>query len=347
MPSNFPFNQNSDILNQILKYKTISIIGLGKNVGKTTTLNYIIELLRSTQQFALTSIGRDGEKYDEIFNNPKPQIFVPEGTILAIARKSLENMDISPEILATTDIYTPLGKIVIIRSLSAGYVELTGPSSSHELENVFELFRFYGAEIILVDGAINRKSFASPTITNATILATGASLSPNFNDIVNETEFAYEILTTPYFKDEAILTLISQIQKFGIITYEKEVISFSVSTSLDLHSSILQKIPSNSHYIVIKGVFSNILLEKLFLILSPQKKIIILVPDSTKIFLDREHFNLLKKTSWTLQVLKPIKLICITVNPYSPLGYHFESTLLQQELRRHIKIPIIDVLNGD
>ena len=55
----------TNFLNEINKCKIISIIGLAKNVSKTTTLNYIIKNLEG-YRLGLTSIGRDGEKYDVI-----------------------------------------------------------------------------------------------------------------------------------------------------------------------------------------------------------------------------------------------------------------------------------------
>jgi len=61
------------LIEAIKKYKVISIIGLAKNVSKTTTLNHIINLLRDMLTIGITSIGRDGEPYDAITELPKPK----------------------------------------------------------------------------------------------------------------------------------------------------------------------------------------------------------------------------------------------------------------------------------
>ena len=90
----------SDLIKTVIKeYKIISIIGLAKNVSKTTTLNHIIQVLKGDHKLGLTSIGRDGEKYDAITNLPKPRIFVEEGTYLATAQQSLENSEVKSEIV--------------------------------------------------------------------------------------------------------------------------------------------------------------------------------------------------------------------------------------------------------
>jgi len=114
------------IQEKIKDYKIISIIGLAKNVSKTTTLNHIIQTLKGKYILGLTSIGRDGEKYDAITTLPKPRIFVESGVLIATAVQSINNSEAKIEIIKTTGINTPMGKIVIARVLSNGYIELAG-----------------------------------------------------------------------------------------------------------------------------------------------------------------------------------------------------------------------------
>ena len=50
---------------EILKYRSVSIVGLSKNAGKTECLNYIIRRLPLDYfNVAVTSIGIDGETTD-------------------------------------------------------------------------------------------------------------------------------------------------------------------------------------------------------------------------------------------------------------------------------------------
>ena len=47
------------------KYKTISIVGMSKNSGKTVALNHLIgKLIDEGLPIGITSIGRDGESLD-------------------------------------------------------------------------------------------------------------------------------------------------------------------------------------------------------------------------------------------------------------------------------------------
>lgn len=60
--------------------KIISIIGLEKNIGKTTFLNFILEgLSRIDSNPLVLSIGRDGEVEDRLEKTRKPRIKVYKG----------------------------------------------------------------------------------------------------------------------------------------------------------------------------------------------------------------------------------------------------------------------------
>lgn len=50
----------SRIIRLLERFKTVSIIGMAKNVGKTTVLNHILRKARGIYSLGLTSIGRDG-----------------------------------------------------------------------------------------------------------------------------------------------------------------------------------------------------------------------------------------------------------------------------------------------
>lgn len=65
-----------DTYDLLKDYKRVSIIGMEKNVGKTTVLNQLIEDIGMKKIVGLTSIGRDGEDTDVVTNTHKPRIYV-------------------------------------------------------------------------------------------------------------------------------------------------------------------------------------------------------------------------------------------------------------------------------
>ena len=199
-------------LKEINKYKIISIIGLAKNVSKTTTLNYLIKNLKGFK-LGLTSIGRDGEKYDVITELPKPRIFIKKGTIVATARQSFEASEVRIEILKTTEFNTPLGEILILKALSDGFIELAGPSINKNLQEICLELMNLGCDLILIDGAFDRRSYATPSISDATILSTGASVSEDMQNVINLTVHTIELLNLESEEDNEIINIAQDILK--------------------------------------------------------------------------------------------------------------------------------------
>ena len=123
----------------VAPYDSVSLIGMCKNAGKTTTLNQLIaELKRNGVSFGATSVGRDGESTDLVTNTVKPGIFVYKGTIVATAADLLKYCDTTREILCSTGIYTPMGEIIIFRARTDGFVQIAGPYMTSQQAEVSE-----------------------------------------------------------------------------------------------------------------------------------------------------------------------------------------------------------------
>lgn len=336
------------LLDMIKKYKIISIIGMGKNTGKTTTLNHIIRNFKGN--LGITSIGRDGEKYDVITRLPKPRIYIEKEAYVATAEQSLDNSNIKMEFIKTTGFNTPLGVVKILKAMSSGYIELAGPSINKYLSNIcLELINL-GCDIILVDGAFDRKSYAAPVISDATILSTGASISENMHKVVDLTAHIVKLLTIENEKEEKILKLANEIfknSKIGIIDSKNSIKMLEVITSLDAATDINENLNSNSKYVVIKGPISDKLLSDLMDSTDNYKGVTFLVEDGTKLFLSKGLLEKFQKKGGILKVLNPIKLIAVTANPTSPFGYQFDKNEFLTLLKENINIPIYDLGPSD
>lgn len=83
-----------------MKYRSLAIVGLEKNTGKTECLNYLLRQIgKMDGQFALTSIGIDGESRDQVCQTPKPEIEVPEGMIFVTSEKHYRQKRLIAEVL--------------------------------------------------------------------------------------------------------------------------------------------------------------------------------------------------------------------------------------------------------
>ena len=179
--------------------KTLSVIGMCKNAGKTTVLNSLIsECERHGETLGLTSIGRDGERSDLVTNTKKPEIFVSSGTLIATASTLLNEGDISMEVLETTGLSTPMGEIVVVRARSAGFVQLGGASITLHQRIIRDSLLSFGADRVMIDGAISRKSLGTPSLCEGVILSSGASYDPSIEKTVEDTAYFARLFTLPH-----------------------------------------------------------------------------------------------------------------------------------------------------
>jgi len=333
------------LINAIKKNKVISIIGLSKNVSKTTTLNHIINLLRDKQTIGVTSIGRDGEPYDAITELPKPKIILEEGTIFATAEDSLKNSDIEVEFLKSTDFTTPLGIINIYKARNRGYVELAGPSMNKQLKDLCNDMLKIGCDVIFIDGAFDRRSFATPIISDATILSTGASVSRNMEKVVDQTSHIYDLFNLEIIKDDKIRKISKKIlhnAQVGIINNDYSTLKLEESTALGSSKAIFNQLTTNAKYLLIKGAITDSILEE-YVSNTKVKDLTVIATDPTKLFVSKPTFYKFIKKGGLLKVLDRINLIAITINHTSPLGYEFENNMLIRLLQERINIPIFNL----
>ncbi|SHF12382.1 hypothetical protein SAMN02745164_01828 [Marinitoga hydrogenitolerans DSM 16785] len=319
-----------------MEFKSISIVGLEKNTGKTETLNYIIKHLE--KKIGITSIGIDGESIDQVTATPKPEIEIKEGTIFATAERFYKQKRFTSEILSIEDnLRTSLGRIIIAKSLEKGKIILAGPQNTVKIKSLIERLKEFGAEIVLIDGALSRLSPASPVITDAMILSTGAALTININELVKKTKHIVNMILleeTEYKEklknlDDGIYTISDKIFKLPI----KSLLSFK---SLEKH------ILEYGEKIYLTGALTENFL-KYLIKQKDLKNVEIIVKDFTKIFISPETYKIYIKKGGKITVLKKTKLIAITINPYSPNGYFLDSKELKNRLKKVINVPIINV----
>jgi hypothetical protein len=333
------------LINAIKKNKVISIIGLSKNVSKTTTLNHIINLLRDNHTIGVTSIGRDGEPYDVITELPKPKIIIEEGTIFATAEESLKNSDVEAKLIKGTDFTTPLGIINIYKAKNRGYVELAGPSMNKQLKNLCNDMLKIGCEVIFIDGAFDRRSFATPLISDATILSTGASVSRNMEKVVDQTSHIYDLFSLETIKNNKLRKISKEIlltAQVGIINNDYSSNKLEESTALGSAKVIFDHMTKDAKYLVIKGAITDSILDE-YVTNKKVKDLTVIATDPTKLFISNQVFYKFIKKGGLLKVLDQINLIAITVNHTSPLGYEFENNQFMRLLQERINVPIFNL----
>lgn len=333
------------------KYKTISIVGMSKNSGKTVALNHLIEeTINEGLHIGITSIGRDGESLDIVTETEKPRIFVEEGTLIATATGMLELGDANIEILKVTEYRTPLGEIIIGKVRDGGYVQIAGPQRLSEIKAVSDTMLNLGAKFVIIDGALDRLSQAAPAISEATILATGAVLSRDINKVIEETIHVVNTLGLSAVEDLEIKEIIRSIiaeNQIAVIDEYNEVDIIPLKTALNAGAIIGDHLRDDSKYLVIPGSLVRSTVEDLTRSTRKYKNIEIIITDGTKIFIEPKDWLKFMRQGVKVKVLDKINLVGITVNPYAPAGYYFEPVEFLSKMKSYIShVPVMDLMLG-
>jgi len=332
------------LVDLIMPHNSISIIGMSKNAGKTTALNKIIAECKARDiKIGLTSIGRDGEEVDIVTGTGKPKIFVSKGTLIATAADLLKKSDITKEIMHTTSINTPMGSVVIVRARSDGYVQIGGASIGSQIVDVINGLRELGSDKVLIDGAISRKTFSNPIISDAAILSTGASLSADMNNVVSETAFIAQLLTLRPLCDE-------QVDSLHDLFAEPIGKIYAIMPDYSIHPIDLvapHSAAEGTKYIYVSGALSDGFMNKLVMSNINLRGVKIIVEDGSKVFVSQRTFENIGLKGSEIVVRRPINLLAITINPVSSDGYVFDKDVFCELLARQTNIPIYNVLNDE
>ena len=188
----------SDALARVLldaRARRVAFLGLAKNVGKTTALvATLASLHRRGILAAATSAGRDGEAFDAITGEPKPRFRISRGQLLASAAETFETASFPSAEIATLDLTTRFGPILLRRADGDGEIEVIGPGTVSQLAKAAGALEAAGAEIVLLDGAIGRRAFASGRLADGIVLAAGLAAGDSLDAVRAAVRGALELI---------------------------------------------------------------------------------------------------------------------------------------------------------
>jgi hypothetical protein len=328
------------------KYKTLSIVGMAKNAGKTTALNYLIEEADDEGiKLGITSTGRDGETSDLVTGTEKPRVFLYEDTIVSVPSQLYDLADAGLEIMEMTKMGTAIGDLMLCRVCDSGYVQIAGPVATADNKKMCQTMFDMGCELILIDGAIDRKSIASPDTSDAIILSTGAVISRTMKKVVEETTHIVNLYRLPEFEaGHERETIEKHCGEGRIMLIDKngKLTKLGLKTGLGASRFIDDAIDEDTRYIYIPGAFTNSVIADIQR--DKLKQVHFILKDPTRIFINAMDWRQLIKKGFTVSVLKNIEIAAVTVNPFAPSGYSFEHEVLRDTMQEALPdIPVIDV----
>ncbi|MDO5301147.1 MAG: hypothetical protein Q4E76_01385 [Tissierellia bacterium] len=326
------------------EHSRVSIIGMSKNSGKTFTLNALMaEAEEMGLTMGITSIGRDGERVDVLTETEKPTVYLPAESLVATTTKLMELSEATMAIQEVTPFATPLGPVVLAKVMYGGNVQVSGPQTLRDMAHILDALQGYGAQVVLVDGALDRKSQAAPELTSATILATGAAYHRSMERVVEDTAHVAKLFALPELPEFQPLL---EEHTLAVMDRKGAVTEIPVATSLMAGRRLAEVVGEDTAYILVSGALVGSVVETLMQHSKPSSYTIV-VKDPTKIFIDSKSYRRFTIRGLNLAVAHASKLVAITANPYAPEGYQFESGRFLRALKERIEdVPIVDLMRG-
>ena len=325
----------------ILKHRSLSIVGLEKNTGKTVCLNYILRRLNEMHvPVGVTSIGVDGEQVDSVFATAKPEIILYEGTLFITSEQHYLKRQLVSRLEAVDSRRTALGPLVTARVLVRGKALLSGAATTGILRSQISQLEKTGVDLTIVDGALSRLSLASPTVTEAMILATGAAVSANVKQLVSRTKFLHSLICL----DEVSADLRERLNPIqsGLWAIDSEGMPHDLGiASVFLIDRAETDLLHYGHTLFASGAVSDRLLRVLA---TKGTDITLITRDFTKLFITPEAYVEFTRRGNRLMVLQRSRLIAITLNPTSPQGFLLDSKSTCSALSEAMQMPVYDVM---
>jgi hypothetical protein len=324
--------------------RTLAVTGLSKNAGKTTLMNAIVRELRHVLRQGLLSIGVDGEERDAWSGREKPSITAFPGMLVATVASELDILPGSWELLDFTGIHSLMGEIVIARAVRETRVKLAGIPSRSAVIAATDALLSHGAELVLIDGAYDRRAAASPVVADAAILTVGASLGRSLDAIRKKTEEWFHHLTRPG-TGEGILRQAGNLAEKTrqVVGVEGgQAVLLPLSSLFEWRARRAELSGRRFEALAVPGALSDQMLQAL---MEERISPVLVVPYATRLLASLDTLRRYYRTGGDVKVLREINLFAVAVNPVSPDGYAFPPEQMKESILRLVApVPVIDVV---
>ncbi|HEY6760573.1 MAG TPA: hypothetical protein VI318_13830 [Baekduia sp.] len=338
--------------------RRLAIIGTAKNVGKTVALRALLAAVADRGETAgITSVGRDGEARDVLDPSiVKPRIALAPGALVATALPLMRRSAARIELVASTPFRTPLGVVAIGRMVEAGEVEVAGPGSASATAEVTDMMFSLGADRVLIDGSLDRRAAANPSVSDGVVLATGAVLDRDRTEVVRRTAIAAALLRLPRVSDPELRRTAERAASHLAIGPDG---AWPLPRSVVLRGGTepdpeFDPLLARATHVVVRGALCEDFVARVAAARADAReagdapdRVTIVAPDAAKVFLDATAAARCASAGIAVEVLDPITLVAVTVNPVAPGSHRFDPQTLCDELARAVPdVAVLDVVAG-
>lgn len=313
--------------------RSIYFCGLTKNAGKTVALRQAMQEARGAgRSIVVTSVGRDGEAFDAIYSDfAKPRLLFQPGDIVV----SVEGLLLDAggcSILHRFDLRSPLGPLAAARVDVPCEVEIAGPPTVSGLREVRAWAEGQGVDLLLVDGALDRKAASLPDVCDGMVLSTGAALDERMEAVIDDTVSAMEMLT-----------LSGEFPTAGVACLRYSPVFDPWSKLADA----LVEHGAQALIIDIEGSLTDRLVDRLARA-GVLRRVWLVVDCHSKMFLNRRTWRRYREQGLRIVYRRPTKVLSVTINPVAPAWAGFDPSIFLHRMRAALGGAVVfDICGAD
>lgn len=322
-----------DYFKNISPQKTIAIVGISKNSGKTSFLNWFIYNLNSEKIF-VTTTGRDGEDTDLVTGQAKPKVYLPKNTFFTSFSYVINEQSSCLKVIKKLPNRVIGKELWLYKTLEDIKTEVVGPTTLREQEILVNNFDSDKLDYFIIDGSLDRKSICLSEKTTDIFLIIGASAG-SYSEIIEQAE------NLSYYTQLKSFS----IEKNNTITYflkNRKIVSTDLASIYSNESFISEILLNNPEWIYFPGAITDHSWNKLSKrFMEYQGKLIFEHPLNINIKFSELKRFLRSKDLYT-RLRFPISLV--GVNSFSVYDMHIDADKLRSSIKKIFNdIPVIDI----
>jgi len=308
------------------------IIGLSKNAGKTSFLNWIINNMPENSYGVITT-GRDGEENDLVTGLKKPKVMLPANTIYSTWDGEISKQSPLIEILTKLPMKAVSKDLWLIKTKAAIEAEVVGPASVADQIRLAKVILSYGAKHVFIDGSLDRKAVAGAEDIDSVIIS-ASPVSGKTDEIIEELDHLRLLSIIP--KNEEKCLPETCCYRLNGIFFETDL-----KRIYGNESEIVTILAKKPDFVYLPGALTDRSYDKLNNSLESFYGVICL---KNPLHLKLNKKNLRQLIKKNLCVSHTFSIQGISLNSYAVDGNHLDSESLRTRVRKEFPdIPVIDV----
>ncbi len=313
--------------------KITAIVGLSKNSGKTTFLNWLLSK-SNLGNCGIITTGRDGEELDLVSGNKKPKVIIPNNYYYTTLPHEIIHNSHFLEVIEKLP-FNAVGKpLWLVKTHNNIEAEIVGPASVKSQLNLANHILEKGANHIIIDGALDRKSIALSKEIDSLIIVV-SPVAGNLNTIVEKLKKIFFLTKIPVDK-QAVLS-----SDNICLLKDKRIVELPLKYLFGNEKTLLEQV---SEFKPNKVYFPGAITEKSFSKIVPMlKKTNLLIKHPLNLHLTDTQLKKLFELTDITSLIK-FHLDGIAVNSYGVNGNNFDCEEMRGKIRTAFpEIPVIDI----